>query len=559
MEEDINLEFVTTQTHQHHHPHNHANINANKTELDFEESNLYETTASISKTDQKQEKFALIKEITTEVFSNSTMHGLSRIIKAKSWIIKIIWITFLLTSIGSFVNYSIESLYDFLDYKVTTEIRTIYETPTIFPTVTICNKNMFTTDFGIKTIKMTIKNLNIPNVFNYYVFANLSVEDRYRASDNATFGAANKVFKYSDRDKRKLGHSIEDFLIECKFDDVFCNTTDDFIWYFDSIYGNCYKYNTGRNSRGKKIDLKKSIHPGKFYNGLKLTLFESMPKNLKRISYSGNGFVIKLENNSYTVGGNSEIDLLSGFETNLAIDRIYSTQLPSPYSDCIIDNKSPKRIESDLYDMFLKANTRYTQKDCLDLCKQKFYILYCNCSLFQIFSLYNETYCNTFEQLNCLNSIYFEKILSTDFMKENCFPLCPLECYTNQYKTSQSNSQFSPETYMDLIRKRKNYLSKYDNETLSDESIKRGIVKLNIYYDSLSYTQITESAKMNKVSLLASIGGFMGMFLGMSLMTFVEILDILVRLILHKMTNGLNFVLGIILNIARSVLKNNLF
>jgi len=189
--------------------------------------------------------------------------------------------------------------------------------------------------------------------------------------DNATFGAANKVFLYSEVEKKRLGNSIQDFLIECKFDDVFCNITEDFVWYFDSLYGNCFKFNTGKNSKGEKIDLKKSIHPGRFYNGLKVTLFESMPNVLKRISYAGNGFIIKLENNSYTVGGNSEIDLLSGYETNIAVERIYSTQLPAPYSDCIIDkNNSPKHFHSDLYDMFINTNTRYKQTDCFDLCKQ---------------------------------------------------------------------------------------------------------------------------------------------------------------------------------------------
>jgi len=39
---------------------------------------------------------------------------------------------------------------------------------------------------------------------------------------------------------------------------------------------------------------------------------------------------------------------------------------------------------------------------------------------------------------------------------------------------------------------------------------------------------------MNGVSLLAAIGGFMGMFLGMSLMTLVEILEIFLRIILKK-------------------------
>ena len=198
-------------------------------------------------------------------------------------------------------------------------------------------------------------------MFDDNIFSKLSLEERYRASDNATFGAANKVFLLSNRDKKKLGYSLEDILIECKFDDVFCDLTEDFVWHFDNLYGNCFKFNTGKNSKGEVVELKKSIHPGRFYNGLKLTLFESMSKSLKRISYSGYGFVIKLENNSYSVGGNSEIDILSGIETNIAVERIYSSQLPFPYSDCIIDKKSQKNFQSELYDMFITTNAQYKQ------------------------------------------------------------------------------------------------------------------------------------------------------------------------------------------------------
>jgi hypothetical protein len=68
-------------------------------------------------------KISMLRETTVEVFSNSTMHGLPQIIKAKSWIIKLIWLTFISISIGSFTSYSVESLYDFWAYKVSTEIR----------------------------------------------------------------------------------------------------------------------------------------------------------------------------------------------------------------------------------------------------------------------------------------------------------------------------------------------------------------------------------------------------------------------------------------------------
>ena len=119
-------EEIMTTLNQTNNFSNHVNVNCSE-ENGEERRNIF------------QKKISLVKEITAEVFSNSTMHGLSRIIKAKSWIIKLIWAAFLVTSICCFVSYSIESLYDFLDFKVTTEIRTIYETPTIFPTVVFCN------------------------------------------------------------------------------------------------------------------------------------------------------------------------------------------------------------------------------------------------------------------------------------------------------------------------------------------------------------------------------------------------------------------------------------
>jgi hypothetical protein len=40
----------------------------------------------------------------------------------------------------------------------------------------------FTTDFAIDKIKTTINSLNIPNLFDDYVFSKLNLEERYRAS-----------------------------------------------------------------------------------------------------------------------------------------------------------------------------------------------------------------------------------------------------------------------------------------------------------------------------------------------------------------------------------------
>ena len=70
-----------------------------------------------------------------------------------------------------------------------------------------------------------------------------------------------------------------------------------------------------------------------------------------------------------------------------------------------------------------------------------------------------------------------------------------------------TNSQFSPEIYYDFFKENAAFKSKFDEEEISLNIVKEGLTKLNIYYDSLTYTEMTESISMNSVSLLSSIGG----------------------------------------------------
>ena len=86
--------------------------------------------------------FQLIKSQVAKVLADSTMHGVSRIVKAEICLLRLIWIAFWLTCIGLFITYSIKSIFDYYAFEVTTKIRKTYEVPAIFPRITICNKNM---------------------------------------------------------------------------------------------------------------------------------------------------------------------------------------------------------------------------------------------------------------------------------------------------------------------------------------------------------------------------------------------------------------------------------
>ena len=57
------------------------------------------------------------------------------------------------------------------------------------------------------------------------------------------------------------------------------------------------------------------------------------------------------------------------------------------------------------------------------------------------------------------------------------------------------------------------------------------MVSINIFYDDLSYTAITEDAKMSQVDLVSNLGGLLGLFIGISFLSFGEIFEALFEII----------------------------
>ena len=53
------------------------------------------------------------------------------------------------------------------------------------------------------------------------------------------------------------------------------------------------------------------------------------------------------------------------------------------------------------------------------------------------------------------------------------------------------------------------------------------MASFSVYYESLAYTQVVEEPKMSAEVLLGTIGGHLHLFMGMSLLSFVEIAELL--------------------------------
>ncbi|XP_078692023.1 acid-sensing ion channel 1C-like [Branchiostoma floridae x Branchiostoma belcheri] len=54
----------------------------------------------------------------------------------------------------------------------------------------------------------------------------------------------------------------------------------------------------------------------------------------------------------------------------------------------------------------------------------------------------------------------------------------------------------------------------------------RNLLKLNIYYEALNYEQISESPGYEVENLLGDLGGQLGLWVGMSLLSAMEVVEI---------------------------------
>lgn len=175
-------------------------------------------------------------------------------------------------------------------------------------------------------------------------------------------------------------------------------------------------------------------------------------------------------------------------------------------------------VNSTIYKEIISYNKTYRRKDCFDISLQKYLIMYCDCILNTLQYL-DETkkYCN-------LNMECIEPAIE-NFLKdyESILGQCPLECESTQYSFSISTSSSSS------ISEINDYI-KYNFNYEMESNIK-SVYRIFIYFNNLEYTELLELQKFPPLDLVSNIGGTLGLFLGISLLSFIEILEMIIHVL----------------------------
>jgi hypothetical protein len=409
------------------------------------------------------------KDALNESVMSNAGYAINRIIKSKSIVIKSIWLLSLLVFSALASYLCVSSITSYYDRETVSKITVFHEIPMEFPTITFCNLSPFQTNFSLEVLHELIQNTTKYFETSQKPFPTNSVGVKYYFMSYINDLIKNNV------DKKNLSLSLASMLISCSFDfNDICNLQD-FEWYFDFYYGNCFRF----NSKGDK----------KLYKNGKLAGFRlelNIGTYLPMLWQYETGIHIFIHNKSQRISMYEGIDAPIGKMTNIAINRIVTNKVEAPYSECVenLDKQGSK-----YYEILKKHNLTYQRSDCLDLCFSDYAFQKFGCREGSTSRFFEEPICKSIVQLNFLGGFLLKFYNLKTYKECNC----PFECHSNSYTLSTSFSTFSN---ADLTRK----LSKIENppgDTLA----------LNIYFEELKYTIIDEKIKTNWKDLLSNIGG----------------------------------------------------
>ena len=163
------------------------------------------------------------------------------------------------------------------------------------------------------------------------------------------------------------------------------------------------------------------------------------------------------------------------------------------------------------------------ERYCIGRCVHKAKMRVCQCG---------EFHCETVEKELCGAEIHQKMVLMN-----NCSAECPNQCETNRTETSLSMSEFPTYSYMDFMLNKPFFRRVYENRTVDRSKLKKSLAKINVFYDELKLTTVSQKAKISFESLISDIGGTLGVFLGASFLSFMEIFEVIMLVLQHFCKN----------------------
>ena len=470
-------------------------------------------------------------------------------------ILKVIWL-FAVLAFFAFAVYQVVTLVrEFLRYPTVTKMNEnmVSLTQPLFPPqTTVCNL------FPLSSFAPAIAAANgIPTAMDYGealdAFASCpgcTQEEKTRRRKTANeLGNADGYYQYIGREAAiQLGHNNGLFIVECKlyalngFSTRKVDCTEDVTVSLISTshYFNCYEF---------YIDISKAMQ---FYLGMELTLyidnFQTMEIPSSFTVDRSLGVIVSVDAPG-TIPFNKldALQLEPGRMAHIEVNQEVRGRLPAPYGDC-----KEEAAFGEVYEAKLQKG--YTMRSCSSMCVERLIYEECHCKDTTMMDLFPEVYPELAEEVPYCNDI---KLAADKFYEysdcaknfhsnalEQCAQNCSFSCTETIYKTSLSNSGWPKDYDMKTFYYKFIYGRPYQHHfgdigawmmNPDSELVKTIFLRLAVFHGDYRINSFNTSAAISQTSFLSQLGGALNLWSGITIIVFMEIIDLAFQIIKSKM------------------------
>ncbi|XP_036212049.1 acid-sensing ion channel 3 isoform X1 [Myotis myotis] len=451
------------------------------------------------------------------VFASScTLHGLSHVFGRGSLTPRRgLWAVAMLLSMAAFLYQVAERVRYYGEFHHETALDERESHQLTFPAITLCNIN------PLRRSRLT------PNDLHWAGPSLLGLEPSEHAAFLRALGQPptppgfmpSPTFDMA-RLYTRAGHTLEDMLLDCRYRGRPCGPEN-----FTAIFtrmGQCYTFNSGADGAELLTTPK-----GGAGNGLEIMLDvqqdEYLPvwKDMEETP-----FEVGIRVQIHTQEEPPSIDQLGfgaapGYQVFVSCQQQQLSFLPPPWGDCSSASLDPDFEPEPAGPLGPPSpspgpSPPYSLMGCRLACETRYVARKCGCRMMHMPG--SAPVCSPQQYKDCANPT-----LDAMLRKDSC--VCPNPCAITRYAKELSMVRMPS-------RAAARYLARKYNR--SEAYIAENVLVLDIFFEALNYETVEQKKAYEVSELLGDIGGQMGLFIGASLLTILEILDYLCEVFLDR-------------------------
>ncbi|GMT30379.1 hypothetical protein PFISCL1PPCAC_21676, partial [Pristionchus fissidentatus] len=453
---------------------------------------------------------ALEKE-TQHFVGITSINGLLRVYRSKGWV-RVFWTSIMILCAGILIWTSINIVIRYFSRPTTSQVSFIVSPKgLLFPKLTICNFNAIRKSY-VKDLNKTGE-FSLP-IMQYILQATSDVQALYGTSTEEQLARnENALLQYIGNHTNFSIKKFQcrDMLKQC----TFAGRAFDCCKYTKSVltsFGRCQVL----NMRDANIEWMRRQKEEGVDGGLQIVLDAHLEEQVDFFSEDEPIFTNQYENGFWYYVDEPMSDTYRGAE-GISVspgDRVYSNLQAYHYT--LLDKFNwgnctatfPEEFETPL-------TSKYSSKDCMSVCKARFFFTKCSCVpfVFNIEGVHRS--CTPLESFKCFKQNIVKNINETteDFDWPECKE-CGTECDRWEYSAFNAYGRGMSSGALNWL--------KANNKNVTRDHIEKNYVTMSIYYREMIYTEHRQTQDRTITETLSDMGGVMGLFLGLNLLTFIE-------------------------------------